>query len=76
VEAAEARDLGLATVVVPRAELEAATGDLVAALLAAPAGAVTETKALLAGARDRDAGAQRAAERAAQARRLRDLLGG
>jgi enoyl-CoA hydratase/carnithine racemase len=75
VGAEEAAATGLATVVVPREDLDAATADLVAALLAAPAGAVRATKALL-----RDAGArsyddQRAAERAAQALRLRDLAG-
>lgn len=73
VGAAEAVRLGLATVVVPAADLGAATDDLVAALLAAPAGAVRETKALLQGAVGRDRGAQEAAERTAQARRLRAL---
>jgi hypothetical protein len=48
---------------------------LAAALLAAPRDAVIETKALLRGAQGRDYEAQRAAERAAQARRLRDLAG-
>jgi enoyl-CoA hydratase/carnithine racemase len=73
VGAEEALRLGLATVVVPRAELAGATADLVAALLAAPRDAVVETKALLLGAVGRSRGAQEAAERAAQARRLRDL---
>jgi enoyl-CoA hydratase/carnithine racemase len=73
--AAEAERLGLANLVVPRAELDAAVADLVAAVLAAPRDAVVETKALLAGARDRDAVSQAAAERAAQGRRLRDLAG-
>jgi enoyl-CoA hydratase/carnithine racemase len=76
VGAEEARDLGLATVVVPADALDATVDDLVAALLAAPHGAVTETKALLAGAADREPAAQRRAERAAQARRLRSLLAG
>ena len=44
-------------------------------LLAAPAGAVRATKALLRGAADRTYDEQRAAERAAQAGRLRDLAG-
>jgi len=73
VGAEEALRLGLATVVVPRADLDAATGDLVAALLAAPRGAAVETKALLLGARGRSRPEQEAAERAAQVRRLRDL---
>ena len=49
--------------------------DLAAALLAAPRDAVIETKALLRGRPDRTYEEQRAAERAAQARRLRDLAG-
>lgn len=75
VDAAEAARLGLATLVVPRAELDGAVADLVAALLAPPRDAVVETKALLVGAPGRDAAAQEAAERAAQTRRLRDLAG-
>jgi enoyl-CoA hydratase/carnithine racemase len=71
--AQEALRLGLATVVVPAAELAAATDDLVAALLAAPRDAAVETKALLLGARTRSRAEQEAAERAAQVRRLRDL---
>ncbi|HST64827.1 MAG TPA: enoyl-CoA hydratase/isomerase family protein [Mycobacteriales bacterium] len=73
VGAAEALTLGLATLVVPRAELAAAVADLVAALLTPAAGAVTETKALLLGAPGRSREEQEAAERAAQLRRLRDL---
>ena len=72
----EARDLGIATVVVPREELDAATSDLVGAVLATNAGAVRETKALLQHAGDRDLEAQRLAEREAQVRRFRDLVGG
>ncbi|MEE1930619.1 enoyl-CoA hydratase/isomerase family protein [Streptomyces sp. TRM 70351] len=75
VHAAEAERTGIANLVVPRAELEAATADLAAALLAAPRDAVIETKALLRGAVARDYEEQRAAERAGQARRLRDLAG-
>jgi enoyl-CoA hydratase/carnithine racemase len=70
VSAAEAERIGLANLVVPAADLDAATGDLVAAVLAAPRGAVTEIKALLAGAGTRDRDGQEAAERAAQRRRL------
>jgi enoyl-CoA hydratase/carnithine racemase len=73
VGAEEAYRLGLATVVVPRAELPGATADLVAALLGAPRQAVAETKALLLGAPGRSRDEQEAAERSAQLRRLREL---
>ena len=76
VEADEARQLGIATAVVPRAELDATTADLVEAVLASSAGAVRETKALLQGADGRDLEEQRLAERQAQLRRFRDLVGG
>lgn len=69
----EAVDVGLATVAVPRAELDATVDDLVAALLTAPAGAVTATKALLLGAVHREYDDQLAAERRAQVHRLREL---
>ncbi|NYI06724.1 enoyl-CoA hydratase/isomerase family protein [Allostreptomyces psammosilenae] len=75
VGAAEAERIGLANLVVPETELDAAVNDLAAALLAAPSDAVTETKALLLGAAERSYDEQRAAERAAQARRLRALAG-
>ncbi|MEU9129756.1 enoyl-CoA hydratase/isomerase family protein [Kitasatospora sp. NPDC048540] len=75
VGAEEAVATGLANLAVPAAELDAAARDLAAALLAAPRNAVTETKALLQGAAGRSYEEQRAAERAAQARRLRDLAG-
>jgi len=75
VGAAEALQIGLATVVVPAADLDAAVGDLVAALLAPPAAAVRETKALIAGAMARSPVNQQTAERAAQLRRIRDLTG-
>jgi enoyl-CoA hydratase/carnithine racemase len=73
VGAAEALSLGLATLVVPRAELSAAVADLVAALLEPPRDAVVEIKALLLGATGRPRAEQEAAERAAQLRRLREL---
>jgi enoyl-CoA hydratase/carnithine racemase len=78
VGAEEALRLGLATAVVPLGELAAATGDLVAALLATPRDAAVETKALLLGAaeRRRSRAEQEEAERAAQLRRLRDLAAG
>jgi enoyl-CoA hydratase/carnithine racemase len=66
VGAAEAAELGL----------DAAVSDLAAALLAAPVGAVRATKALLLGAAGRTHAEQQAAERAAQAGRLRDLAKG
>ena len=75
VGAEEAAATGLATVVVPLATLDQATADLVAALLTAPAGAVRATKALLRDAPNRSYADQRAAERAAQALRLRELAG-
>ncbi|MFI9830380.1 enoyl-CoA hydratase/isomerase family protein [Streptomyces sp. NPDC051913] len=73
--AEEAVNTGLANVAVPRDQLDDAVRDLAGALLAAPRDAVIETKALLRGAQDRTYDDQRAAERAAQARRLRDLAG-
>ncbi|WP_432093825.1 enoyl-CoA hydratase/isomerase family protein [Streptomyces sp. bgisy100] len=75
VQAAEAERTGLANLVVPAGELDGAVADLAAALLAAPRDAVIETKALLRGAGERTYEEQRRAERAAQARRLRDLAG-
>jgi enoyl-CoA hydratase/carnithine racemase len=74
VGAEEAVAIGLALRAVPRDELDAAVDELVDALLAAPAGAASETLALLAGVADgRDPSAALAAERAAQLRRLRAL---
>jgi len=75
VGADEAFQIGLANVVVPGEDLDAAVGDLVAALLAAPRDAAVETKALLREARTRSLTEQRSYERAAQLRRLRDLAG-
>ncbi len=76
VEADEARQLGLATAVVPRDDLDATVADLVAAVLASSTGAVRETKALLQAAGARDLDGQRSAEREAQLRRFRELVGG
>lgn len=76
VAAEEAFALGLASLVVGRDELDAAATDLAAALLAAPAGALRATKELLQGAGGRTHAEQQAAERSAQAARLRDLAGG
>ncbi|GGX78833.1 enoyl-CoA hydratase/isomerase family protein [Streptomyces minutiscleroticus] len=75
VHAEEAERIGLANLAVPAGQLDDAVRDLTAALLAAPRDAVVETKALLQGARERTYEEQRAAERAAQGRRLRDLAG-
>lgn len=69
----EARSIGLATAVVPRAELDAAVADLVSALTAPLYGAVSETKALLQSAAVLDLEEQRRAEREAQVRRFREL---
>jgi enoyl-CoA hydratase/carnithine racemase len=75
VSAAEARELRLANLVVPRADLDAAVDDLVAAVLAAPPDAVRKTKALLMAASGRTAQAQRVAERRAQVELLRASTG-
>lgn len=76
VSAREAVEIGLALAGVPVADLPAAVDDLVQALLAAPAGALRETKALLRDAPDRSTTEQLGAERAAQARRIHELAAG
>jgi enoyl-CoA hydratase/carnithine racemase len=76
VGAAEARAIGLATAVVPAAELQATVGDLVAALLAPPVAASRATAALVRSAVRNDAETQDTAERAAQVQRLHELVGG
>jgi enoyl-CoA hydratase/carnithine racemase len=73
--AVEAERIGLANVVVPVAELDAAVADLVAVVLTGPRDALVELKALLSGAVDRSYDEQDRAEREAQVRRLRDLSG-
>ncbi|GAA2668623.1 enoyl-CoA hydratase/isomerase family protein [Actinoplanes palleronii] len=75
IPADEADRIGLATAVVPRAELDAAVADLAAAVLSGDAGAVAEIKALLTGAPSRSYAEQDRAEREAQTRRLAELLG-
>jgi enoyl-CoA hydratase/carnithine racemase len=75
VGAREAVDLGLALTAVPVDQLHAAVDDLAAALLAAPPGALRETKMLLRGGLSNTAEQQLAAERAAQVRRIRELAG-
>ncbi|WP_018908440.1 enoyl-CoA hydratase/isomerase family protein [Salinispora arenicola] len=74
-DAAEADRIGLATLVVPVRELDGAVGDLTAGLLANDRNAVVEIKALLAGASGRTHVEQQRAEREAQTRRLRELVG-
>jgi enoyl-CoA hydratase/carnithine racemase len=74
VDAAEARDIGLATIVVPRRDLDSTVADLVAAVSSAPRDAVTATKALLRSAGGRRYDDQLAAERAAQVKRIRALV--
>jgi enoyl-CoA hydratase/carnithine racemase len=73
VGAEEAVRTGLASLSVPRAELDAAVADLVAALTAPDAGAVRDTKAVLQGAAMRPDAEQHAVERAGQGRRLQAL---
>lgn len=74
VEADEAKELGLANIVVPPEELAGTVKDLTEALLSPLPGAIRETKALLLGAADRSYQDQLKAEREAQERRLKDLL--
>ena len=73
VSADEAVQIGLASVAVPAADLDATVSDLVGALTAAMPGAVREIKALLQGASGRDLDEQRRFEREAQVRRFREL---
>jgi enoyl-CoA hydratase/carnithine racemase len=73
VGAGEAVDIGLALTAVPADRLDATVADLVAALTAPLAGAVSETKRLLQSAAAADLEEQRRLEREAQARRFREL---
>jgi enoyl-CoA hydratase/carnithine racemase len=75
VGAVEALEIGLVTVVVPTAELDATVTDLASALTAPTVGAVRETKALLQAASGRSLTDQRRYEREAQVRRFRELAG-
>ncbi len=75
VAAAEAYDIGLASSVVATSELDAAVQRTVTALLAVDRGASAETKALLMAASGRTQADQEAAERQAQYRRMRALIG-
>jgi enoyl-CoA hydratase/carnithine racemase len=75
VGAEEAYDIGLASRVVPADGLDAAVQQTVAALLAVNRDAAAETKALLLGAAGRSQREQEEAERLAQYRRLRAIVG-
>jgi enoyl-CoA hydratase/carnithine racemase len=76
VGAREAQAIGLATAVVPPAELDAAVADLVAAVLAPPAGASRATAQLVRSAVRNSPEAQDEAERTAQVRRIAALAAG
>jgi len=71
--AEEAQRVGLVNLTVPAEELAAATDDLVAALTSTVHEAVTMTKALLLGSRDRPYQQQLLAERQAQVMRIKAL---
>jgi enoyl-CoA hydratase/carnithine racemase len=75
VGAAEAYAIGLASVLVPIADLDSAVERTVASVLAVNRDASAETKALLMAAARRTQTEQEAAERQAQYRRLRALIG-
>lgn len=74
--AAEAERAGMVNLVVGASELDTATNDLVAALLATNRDAVQDTKALLLATSSRSYEDQLRAEREAQVSRLRALTGG
>jgi enoyl-CoA hydratase/carnithine racemase len=76
VKSAEARMIGLANLVVDAADLDATVADLIAAILAPPVDASRATAALVRSAVRNDPAEQDAAERAAQVRQLRQLVGG
>ena len=76
VGAAEARAIGLANVVVAASELDGTVADLASALCAPPVGASRATAALVRSAVRNPPDVQDAAERAAQVRRLQELVGG
>ena len=76
VGAAEARELRLAEMVVPSADLDTAVASLVEALLTPDAATARATKKLLAGAPERTLEQQAAAERTAQAALQRERRAG
>jgi enoyl-CoA hydratase/carnithine racemase len=73
VGAREAQATGLANAVVPAGELDAAVADLVAAILAPPAGASRATAELIRSAVRNSPEEQDEAERVAQVRRIGEL---
>lgn len=73
VGAREAQAAGLATALVPAGELDGAVADLVAAILAPPAGASRATAELIRSAVRNPPEQQDEAERVAQVRRIREL---
>jgi enoyl-CoA hydratase/carnithine racemase len=73
VGAAEAAAMGMVNLVVPGDALSGAVDDLVAAVSASPHDAVTATKGLLLGSRDRSYADQLLAERQAQMARIKAL---
>jgi enoyl-CoA hydratase/carnithine racemase len=75
VPAEEGDRIGLVSRLVPRADLDAATAETVATLLALDRDAVGETAELVRHAGDRSQSEQELAERRAQVRRLHSLLG-
>jgi len=75
ISATEADRIGLATTVVPGADLDATVADLAAAIVAADPHAVAEIKGLFTGVGLRSYQDQDRAEREAQTRRLRELAG-
>ena len=75
VPASEARELGLAELVVPGDRLDAAVGELVGALLATDAATARATKRLLRQAAGHTLEEQMAAERRAQTELQRERLG-
>ncbi|MCW2538639.1 MAG: enoyl-CoA hydratase [Frankiales bacterium] len=75
ITAAEADAIGLASAVVPVDQLITAGEQFAEQILAMPRSAVIETKALLLAAAGRSQLEQEAAERAAQYRQLRELVG-
>lgn len=74
VQAQEAHQLGIATVVVPSGDLDASVRDLVDALVTAPAEAVRATKQLLLAAQEQSYDDNRALAARLQITRLRALL--
>ncbi|WP_435743669.1 enoyl-CoA hydratase/isomerase family protein, partial [Nocardioides sp. SYSU DS0663] len=74
VGADEAVRIGLALAAVPTDQLDQTVADLAEALTAPLHGAVSEIKALLQGAHERDLEDQRRLEREAQGRRFREMV--